>query len=121
MNLPRFLSLPVRALSAFGGVHTATSLERDGSISKPALLHLNECPYPPSPRVVEAVSRAVATANRYGDPRPDGLARLITERTGIPPETKRNKRSGTALGLFSWSPLKMPRSHQSLLWARFLQ
>jgi len=86
MNLPRFLSLPVRALSAFGGVHTATSLERDGSISKPALLHLNECPYPPSPRVVEAVSRAVATANRYGDPRPDGLARLITERTGIPSE-----------------------------------
>ncbi len=85
MNSPRFLSPAVRTLSAFGGVHTATSLARKGSVHNPALLHLNECPYPPSPRVIEAVSHAVASVNRYGDPRPGALADLIAARNGVAP------------------------------------
>ena len=84
MNPPRFLSTAVRGLSAFGGVPTATSLALDPSVHNPVLLHLNECPFPPSPRVVEAVSHAVAHANRYGDPRPHVLAALIAARTGVP-------------------------------------
>ena len=83
MNLPRFLSPAVRSLIAFPGVPTATSLARDASLRNPVLLHLNECPYPPSPRVVEAVSHAVASVNRYGDPRPNALAAAIAARTGV--------------------------------------
>jgi hypothetical protein len=64
-------------LNAFGGVQTATSLAREGVLHNPVLLHLNECPYPPSPRVIEAVSHAVAAVNRYGDPRPGALAAMI--------------------------------------------
>ena len=85
MISPRFLSPAVRTLSAFGGVPTSVSLTRDGSAHNPVLLHLNECPYPPSPLVIEAVSRAVASVNRYGDPRPGSLAALIASRNGFPP------------------------------------
>ena len=85
MNSPRFLSSAVRGLNAFGGVQTATSLACDGAIHDPVLLHLNECPYPPSPRVIKAVSHAVATVNRYGDPRPAALAALIAARNDVAP------------------------------------
>ena len=84
MNPPRFLSTAVRGLSAFGGVPTATSLALDPSVHNPVLLHLNECPFPPSPRVVEAVRHAVAQVNRYGDPRPGVLAAVIAASTGVP-------------------------------------
>ena len=30
-------------------------------------LHLNECPYPPSPKVVAAIQQAAQTVNRYPD------------------------------------------------------
>jgi len=83
MNPPRFLSTAVASLSAFGGVQTAASLARDGSSQEPVLLHLNECPFPPSPRVVDAVCKAAASVNRYGDPRPDALAGMIAARTGV--------------------------------------
>ena len=73
----------MRSLAAFGGVQTATSLAREGTVHNPALLHLNECPFPPSPRVIEAVSHAVASVNRYGDPRPGGLAAMLAARTGV--------------------------------------
>jgi histidinol-phosphate aminotransferase len=83
MNSPRFLSQAVRSLNAFGGVQTATSLAREGKVNNPVLLHLNECPFPPSPRVIEAVSHAVASVNRYGDPRPGALAAMLAERAGV--------------------------------------
>lgn len=85
MDGPRFLSAPVRGLAAFGGVPTAASLGRDPTSQAPVLLHLNECPYPPSPRVVEAICKAAAGVNRYGDPRPDDLAAVLSGRTGVPP------------------------------------
>ncbi len=85
MSSPRFLSPAVQTLTAFGGVQTAASLAREGAVRDPVLLHLNECPFPPSPRVVEAVSHAVASVNRYGDPRPGALAELIAARNGMLP------------------------------------
>lgn len=84
MNPPRFLSTAVRGLAAFGGVPTATSLALDQKVRNPALLHLNECPFPPSPGVVEAICQAAAQSNRYGDPRPGALADMIAARTGVP-------------------------------------
>jgi len=85
MDFPRFLSDRVRGLSAFSGVPTAASLARDPSVRSPVLLHLNECPFPPSPRVVDAICRAAGGVNRYGDPRPDDLAATLSARTGIDP------------------------------------
>lgn len=83
MDVPRFLSARVRGLSAFAGVPTAASLARHSASSDPVLLHLNECPFPPSPRVVEAICKAASGVNRYGDPRPDDLAATLSARTGI--------------------------------------
>ena len=83
MDGPRFLSARVRGLSAFPGVPTSASLARDPSSVSPVLLHLNECPYPPSPRVVDAICKAAAGVNRYGDPRPDDLAAALSARTGV--------------------------------------
>jgi len=84
MDGPRFLSARVRGLPAFSGVPTSASLARDPSSVSPVLLHLNECPYPPSPRVVDAIGKAAAGVNRYGDPRPDDLAAALSRRTGVP-------------------------------------
>ena len=80
----RFISAPVRALPVFNCVPTADSLARDPKTAGAILLHLNECPYPPSPRVADAISRAAAGANRYGESRPATLAAMLAARTGIP-------------------------------------
>jgi histidinol-phosphate aminotransferase len=48
-------------------------------------LNLNECPYPPSPRVVEAIQKAAAATNRYPDPTWRALAAAISKRTGVEP------------------------------------
>lgn len=48
-------------------------------------LHLNECPFPPSPRVVEAIRRAAGEVNRYPDAQSRALAAALQARTGIEP------------------------------------
>ena len=68
-------------MAAFAGVPTA-----DVAAPGLALLHLNECPYPPSPRVVEAIAHAAAGVNRYAEPRPQALAARLAEMTGSTPE-----------------------------------
>ena len=80
---PRFLSVPVRALPVFAGVPTADSLVPDPSGRDPVLLHLNECPFPPSPWVVDAICRAAAGVNRYGEPRPAALGAALASKTGV--------------------------------------
>ncbi len=80
---PRFLSMPVRGLPVFAGVPTADSLARQPMVHDPALLHLNECPFPPSPLVVDAICRAAAGVNRYAEPRPDALGAALATKTGI--------------------------------------
>jgi histidinol-phosphate aminotransferase len=44
----------------------------------------NESPYPPVPEVVEAVSKALASANRYPDPTNSALRRKLADRHGVP-------------------------------------
>lgn len=59
-------------------------------VSTPALtgpghrLQLNEIPYGPPVSVREALSRALASANRYPEFLPERLPRLIAERLGVP-------------------------------------
>lgn len=84
MSQPRFLSQAVRSLPVFAGVPTADSISRTPATSDALLLHLNECPYPPSPRVVEVITRIAQGANRYAEPRPAALAASLGERAGVP-------------------------------------
>lgn len=48
-------------------------------------LSLNECPYPPSDRVLDAIARAARTANRYPDPIARKLAAKFAARMGVEP------------------------------------
>jgi len=48
------------------------------------MLHLNESPYPPSPKAVEAVREIAGTLNRYPDSQGKSLAQALSLRTGIP-------------------------------------
>lgn len=49
-----------------------------------AHLHLNECPVPPSPKVVAAVAEAAAHGNRYPDARAARLSQALADRAGVP-------------------------------------
>jgi len=49
------------------------------------LLHLNESPYPPSPRAVEAIRDCAADLNRYPDSAGRALAAALAARTGVAP------------------------------------
>jgi histidinol-phosphate aminotransferase len=49
------------------------------------LLHLNESPYPPSPRAIEAVIAGTAELHRYPAVRAQPLASALAARTGIMP------------------------------------
>lgn len=49
-------------------------------------LHLNESPYPPSPKAVEAIRVAAANLNRYADANAAALAKALAQRTGVAPE-----------------------------------
>ena len=80
---PPFLSAAVRALPIFAGVPTADSLANGPFGRDAVLLHLNECPFPPSPRVVDAICRAAPGVNRYGEPRPAALGAALALKTGI--------------------------------------
>ncbi len=48
------------------------------------MLHLNESPYPPSPKAVEAVREIAGNLNRYPDSQGKQLAQALSARTGIP-------------------------------------
>jgi histidinol-phosphate aminotransferase len=49
-----------------------------------AALASNESPYPPIGAVVEAVTKALTSLNRYPDPTNSALRRKLSERTGVP-------------------------------------
>jgi len=48
------------------------------------LLHLNESPYPPSPRAIEAIRESAGMLNRYPDSLGKTLAAALAARTGVP-------------------------------------
>jgi histidinol-phosphate aminotransferase len=49
-----------------------------------AMLASNESPYPPLPEVVEAITRALGSLNRYPDPTNSALRRRLSDRYGVP-------------------------------------
>jgi histidinol-phosphate aminotransferase len=50
-------------------------------------MDLNECPYPPSPKVIEAIQNAAHTLNRYPDGTCPELTPLVAKRLGVPEDT----------------------------------
>ena len=72
----------VARLPLFGSLPTADTVAASGQAT--AMLHLNECPYPPSPRVVEAIRSHAGGLNRYAETRPARLAESLARRTGVP-------------------------------------
>jgi histidinol-phosphate aminotransferase len=78
---PAWLKASVAALPAYSGPQTATEAARPDA--KLRLLHLNESPYPPSPRAIDAFIAAVHDLNRYPDIHASALAAALAERTGV--------------------------------------
>jgi histidinol-phosphate aminotransferase len=58
----------------------------DAAIPKIRGLHLNESPYPPSPRAIEAIKAAAGSLNRYADANAGALTRALGDRAGIDPQ-----------------------------------
>ncbi|MCC7047803.1 MAG: aminotransferase class I/II-fold pyridoxal phosphate-dependent enzyme [Alphaproteobacteria bacterium] len=77
---PPYMRSSVAAVAAGGNPTYAPALPR-----RMRALHLNECPFPPSPKVVEAVREAAARANRYPDAQARALAAALAARTGVDP------------------------------------
>jgi histidinol-phosphate aminotransferase len=77
---PAWLKATVAALPAYRGPQTAAS------VGAMRMLHLNESPYPPSPRAIEAFIAATGSLNRYPDIHAASLAGALAERTGVAPE-----------------------------------
>ncbi|MBI3503243.1 MAG: aminotransferase class I/II-fold pyridoxal phosphate-dependent enzyme [Proteobacteria bacterium] len=73
---------PVRALPAYRA--PATFADFPDPATRPRLIHLNESPYPPSPRVGEAVAAAAHDLNRYPDIFGRGLTNALAQSLGVP-------------------------------------
>jgi histidinol-phosphate aminotransferase len=70
--------------AAVAAVAPSGRLTHAASLPRPVrALHLNECPLPPSPAVVEAIRVAASGVNRYPDAQARQLGTLLAERTGI--------------------------------------
>lgn len=80
-NRPPYMRDPVAALPVGGKIPYAPAMARPMRA-----LHLNECPLPPSPAVVEAVRQAAASANRYPDAQAGALRAALSRRTGVAPD-----------------------------------
>jgi histidinol-phosphate aminotransferase len=72
----------IRALPAYRG--PATFADFPDGATRPRLIHLNECPYPPSPRVAEAIAAATHDLNRYPDIHGRRLAGAIAAANDVP-------------------------------------
>ncbi len=75
---------PIRALPAYRA--PATFADFPDPANRPRLIHLNESPYPPSPRVTEAVTAAAQDLNRYPDIMGRKLSSALAASLGVPAE-----------------------------------
>jgi len=81
-NRPAWLKPSIAAMPPYKGPVTAADFAADRKVR---LLHLNESPYPPSPKVIEAIQAHAAALNRYPDIFARPLAEALGERTGLAP------------------------------------
>jgi histidinol-phosphate aminotransferase len=82
---PSWLTDAIRGFPPYRGPQTAADFPAGGAGAHPIrFLHLNESPYPPSPRAIEAVARHAVGLNRYPDIHGRALASALSARTGVP-------------------------------------
>jgi histidinol-phosphate aminotransferase len=79
---PAWATPAIRALHAYRA--PATFADFPDPATRPRLMHLNESPYPPSPRAVEAAIAATRDLNRYPDIAGRALARALAARLEVP-------------------------------------
>lgn len=79
-----WLSPTIRALPPTHDAQTAGDLAAK-NLTGLRLLHLNESPYPPSPRAIDAAIAGTADLHRYPAVRGQPLADALAARTGIAP------------------------------------
>lgn len=65
-------------------VYKAPKTAADVDPGKVRVLHLNESPYPPSPKAIEAIRNFGENLNRYPDIQVRALSEALSARTGIP-------------------------------------
>lgn len=82
VNAASWLTPAVRALPPYRGPQTIADLRKMPGRQLP--LHLNESPYPPSPRAIAAARASLDDLNRYPDIHAHALAGAIAARTGVP-------------------------------------
>lgn len=81
-----WLTDAIRSFPPYRGPQTAADFPANGPGVRPVrFLHLNESPYPPSPRAMEAATKALVDFNRYPDIHGRALANALSARTGVPP------------------------------------
>jgi histidinol-phosphate aminotransferase len=81
---PAWVRSSVEALPRHGtGSPSATDFAGQNA-PKVHMLHLNESPYPPSPKAVAAVQAVAGSLNRYPDSQGKALAQALSARTGVP-------------------------------------
>jgi histidinol-phosphate aminotransferase len=74
----------INEMSPFASPPVEQDLREGGFEGRILRLHLNECPYPPSPKVVAAIQEAANSVNRYPDSWWRQPADILSERTGVP-------------------------------------
>ncbi len=74
----------VRDLPPFQGPPVEQDLRAAGFEGHVRRMHLNECPYPPSPKVVAAIQEAATGVNRYPDSQWREVTTRLAARTGHP-------------------------------------
>jgi histidinol-phosphate aminotransferase len=74
----------INEMGPFASPPVEQDLREGGFEGRILRLHLNECPYPPSPKVVAAIQKAAASVNRYPDSWWRQPAEVLAERTGVP-------------------------------------
>jgi len=82
---PAWLVPAVNAMPSVHGVETAQELVAAG-ITGLRMFHLNESPYPPSPRAVEAAAAELGALNRYPSAWGKPLAEALAVHTGVAAE-----------------------------------
>ncbi len=81
---PAWVRPSVEALPRHGAGSPSAADFAGPNAPKVHLLHLNESPYPPSPRAIAAVQAAAANLNRYPDSQGKALGAALSLRTGVP-------------------------------------
>ena len=83
-DTPSWATQAIRALPAYR--RPPTFADFPDPATRPRLIHLNESPYPPSPRAIDAAIAAMRDLNRYPDIAGRALARAIGARLDAAPD-----------------------------------